>query len=152
MKLPRTLRRLLIHDLYLWFFAEQGAVYLRHPGFWQRGGVHLQSFGCHQHRQRHLDELFISVYGFQGAAHVVGDIGRSLLLDPVRKLLDGGFQGELISLILNSSEGSRSVFGIANPPWRVQRSSRKTEPVKGVLSDRQDVEEEAVQKGFAVVL
>jgi hypothetical protein len=110
MKLPRTLRRLLIHDLYLWFFAEQGAVYLRHPGFWQRGGVHLQSFGCHQHRQRHLDELFISVYGFQGAAHVVGDIGRSLLLDPVRKLLDGGFQGELISLILNSSEGSRSAF------------------------------------------
>jgi hypothetical protein len=78
----------------------------------------------HKHRQRHLDELFILVNRFQGATHISTDLGWSALLDPKRKLQDGSLKGELVSLILNSREGSRSEFGIVNPPWSFQRSSR----------------------------
>ncbi|MGF7116281.1 hypothetical protein QF017_005805, partial [Pseudomonas laurylsulfatiphila] len=56
----------------------------------------LQSLGGHHHRERHLDELFILIYCFQGTAHVVGDVSRSALLDPIRKLHDGGYESELV--------------------------------------------------------
>ena len=56
----------------------------------------LPSLWRHQHRQRQLDELFVLVDGVQGAAHVVGDISRAAGLDSIRKLHDGGFEGELV--------------------------------------------------------
>jgi hypothetical protein len=56
----------------------------------------LPSLRRHRYRERHLDELFVLVDSFQGAAYVIGDIGRSALLDPIRKLHDGSFQGELV--------------------------------------------------------
>ena len=55
-----------------------------------------KSLRCHEHRQRQLDELFILVDGVQGAAHVVGNVSRAARLDPIGKLQDGGFQGELV--------------------------------------------------------
>ncbi|MNO88949.1 hypothetical protein D3C76_804180 [compost metagenome] len=61
------------------------------------------SFRRHHHCKRHLDELFIPIDGFQSAAHVVGDVSRSSLLDPVRQFHDGGFQGELVFVDLESS-------------------------------------------------
>lgn len=49
------------------------------------------SFRRHQHRKRQLDEFLIFIDGFEGAAHVVGDIGGSALLDPVRQSHDAQF-------------------------------------------------------------
>jgi hypothetical protein len=50
----------------------------------------------HEHRERHLDELFIFVDRVQGAAHVVGDLCRTAHFHPVLKLHDGGLKGELV--------------------------------------------------------
>lgn len=74
-----------------------------------------QSIQCHHHRECHLDELFIFIDGVQGAADVIGYVGRAALLDPVRKLQDGGFEGELVFVNFESREGSRSELGIAIP-------------------------------------
>lgn len=41
-------------------------------------------------------ELLIFVDGVQGATNIIGDVGRSALLNPVRDFQDGGFEGELI--------------------------------------------------------
>jgi len=54
------------------------------------------SIGCHEYRERQLDELLVLVDGVQGAADVVGDVSRTAGLDPIRKLQDGGFEGELV--------------------------------------------------------
>lgn len=50
----------------------------------------------HQHRKRHIDELFVLADCVQSAAHVAGNLRRSALLDPKRQLHDGGLKGELI--------------------------------------------------------
>ena len=63
-------------------------------------GDQLLSFWRHQHSERQLDELFIFVDGVQGSTHVVGDIGRASLLNPVRKLHDGSLEGELVLIDL----------------------------------------------------
>lgn len=60
----------------------------------------------------------------QGAAHVFGDFDCATLFGPVGEFHDGGFEGQLISLLLHSMEGKRSEFGIAIPPGRGQRDSR----------------------------
>ncbi|VVO04122.1 hypothetical protein PS710_02908 [Pseudomonas fluorescens] len=49
-----------------------------------------------------------------GAANILSDLRRAALLDPISEFHDGGFQGELFSLMLYRREGSRSEFGIAN--------------------------------------
>lgn len=41
----------------------------------------LQSLRRHQHRRRHLDELFILVHGLQGTTQVFGDIIRVCVTD-----------------------------------------------------------------------
>jgi len=55
-----------------------------------------RSLRRHHHRQRHLDEFLIPVDCVQGAANIVGYIGRATLLYPKRELHDGRFQGELV--------------------------------------------------------
>lgn len=43
-----------------------------------------------------LNELFVPIDGVQRAANVVGCFGAAFLLNPVRKLHDGCFKGELV--------------------------------------------------------
>ena len=52
--------------------------------------------GRHEHSKRYLDELLVSIDRVQGAPNIVGDVRRSAHLYPVRKLHDGGLQGELV--------------------------------------------------------
>ena len=59
-----------------------------------------KSLRCHQHRESHLDELFILVDRFQGAAHIATDLGRTALLNPKRQLYDGSLQSELVFIKL----------------------------------------------------
>ncbi len=59
-------------------------------------GMWPSSLRRHQYSERHLDEFFVAVNSSQGTANVLGDFGRPALLDPVRKLQDGGLKGELV--------------------------------------------------------
>jgi hypothetical protein len=45
-----------------------------------------------------MNSSFLSIASM--APHVVGDVSRSALLDPIRQLHDGGFQGELVFVAL----------------------------------------------------
>lgn len=59
-------------------------------------GTGSLSFWCHQNRKCHLDEFLITIDCNQGGAYIVGNFGRTALLNPKRKLQDCGFQGELV--------------------------------------------------------
>jgi hypothetical protein len=48
-----------------------------------------QSLGCHQHNQRHFDELFVFADCLQRSAHVASNLTGTTLLDPQRELHDG---------------------------------------------------------------
>jgi hypothetical protein len=50
----------------------------------------------HHHRKRNLDKFFILVDCPERASHVVSDIRRAALLDPIRQFQDGSFEDELI--------------------------------------------------------
>lgn len=63
-------------------------------------GMQNGSLRRHQHRERQLDKFFVLIDGVQGAADVIGDVGRTALLHPVLKLQDCGFQGELVFIDL----------------------------------------------------
>ena len=54
------------------------------------------SLRSHQYRKRQLDEFLILADRIQGAAHIVGDIGSSLLFDLVGQFQDGGLKGQLV--------------------------------------------------------
>jgi hypothetical protein len=73
------------------------------------------SLRSHPYRERHFDEVFIFIYGFQGDAHVIGDVDRSALLDPIRKLLDGG-KGILGSSLSSSSKIEKMTFLCPSQP------------------------------------
>ena len=80
-------------------------------------GEWLELLRRHEHRERHLDELLIAVDGRQGAADIVGGLRRAALLYPVfESSRIAASRAIWFSLILRSSEGSRSELGIANPP------------------------------------
>jgi hypothetical protein len=61
-----------------------------------RGAGDELSLRRHEHRERDLDELLVTIDRLQGAAHIVGNLGISSLLDPICQLHDGGLEGELV--------------------------------------------------------
>jgi len=56
------------------------------------------------------NEHQVLIEHFQRAAHVVGNVRRSVLLDPVRKLLIRGAQGELV--LIEAVEQAGDQFGV----------------------------------------
>ena len=80
-------------------------------------GGRVQSLRRHHHTQRHLDEILIAVDYSQGAAHIVSDIAGSRCSSQFVSSIIAASRESWFSLSLKSSEGSRSEFGIAIPPW-----------------------------------
>lgn len=55
-----------------------------------------RSIRRHEDGQCQLDELFVLINGVQSTANIFCHISGAALLDPVRNLHDGGFEGQLV--------------------------------------------------------
>lgn len=105
------------------------------------------SVGRHQHCKRHLDELFVLVDRPERAAHILGDVCRSALFDPVRQLHDGGFEGELVFVDFEEKGREQVGFGYFWFPWQ-PRSQRSTVLHEECLNDWQDAGEGKTRSSY----
>ena len=96
-----------VHGRALFLLFGYTAVWTQVLGEDEATSCRSRSLRGHQDCERQLDDLFVLVDGVQGAAHVVGDVSLAAGLDPIRKLHDGGFEGELVFVDLVQQGGEQ---------------------------------------------